>query len=99
MRLMLAALLVALSLRTATAQPADCPTEPASRPMMPLALDLQGRPGVPSGTTGQALIGVPLTPPGMACREVPRPPSDVLRGEPGDLLRGPGTPHVTVEVE
>ncbi len=99
MHLTLAALLVALSLRTASAQPADCPTEPASGPTMPLALDLQGMPGVPSGTTGQALITVPMAPPGIACSEVPRPPSDVLRGEPGDLLRGPGTPHVTVEME
>jgi hypothetical protein len=62
-----------------------------------LALDLAGRNGVPSRTTGQAYITVPLTPPGMACHDAHAPPSDVLRGEPGDLLRGPGTPHVQVE--
>jgi hypothetical protein len=66
---------------------------------MPLALDLPRLPGAPSGVTGQMLLNVPLTAPGIACREVMRPPSDVLRGEPGELLRGPGTPHVTVEVQ
>jgi hypothetical protein len=54
---------------------------------------------VPSGTTGQAYVNVPLAPPGIACRDAPARPSDVLHGEPGDLLRGPGTPHVTVEVQ
>jgi hypothetical protein len=99
MRLSLAVLLTALSIRAAAAQPADCPTEATSGPMMPLALDLRGQPGVPSGTTGQGLVTVPMTPPGMACREVPHPSPDVLRGEPGDLLRGPGTPHVTIDIE
>ena len=84
---------------SATAQPADCPTEPTSGPLLPLALDLAGRTGVPAGTTGQALVTMPLTPPGIACRDPQSPPADVLRGEPGDLLRGPGTPHVTVEVK
>jgi hypothetical protein len=84
-------LLVAMS-------PADCPTEPASGPMLPLALDLAGRSGVPAGTTGQAYVAVPMAPPGMACHDALPPPADVLRGEPGDLLHGPRTPHVDVEV-
>ncbi|HME19807.1 MAG TPA: hypothetical protein VKI44_00315 [Acetobacteraceae bacterium] len=99
MRLVLVALLLVVVSRGAAAQPADCPTEPSAGPMLPLALDLAGRTGVPSGTTGQAYVAVPLTPPGIACRDAPPPPRDVLRGEPGDLLRGPGTPHVKVEVQ
>jgi hypothetical protein len=96
MRFLVAALLFGLPL-AAGAQPADCPTEPSSGPVMPLALDLAGRTNVPAGTTGQALIGVPMTSPGMACHDAAPPPTDVLRGEPGDLLLGPGTPHVSVE--
>jgi hypothetical protein len=98
MRLVLAVLLSWLALCGAAAQPADCPIEPSSGPTLPLALDLAGRTGVPSNTTGQALVTVPLMPPGVAWRDAPRPPVDVLHGEPGDPLRGPGTPHVTVEV-
>lgn len=99
MRILVPVLLLTLSPFSAAAQPADCPTEPSSGPMLPFALDLAGRSNVPSGTTGTALLAVPLTPPGIACRDSPKPPSDVLHGEPGDLLRGPGTPHVTVEVQ
>jgi hypothetical protein len=99
MRLVFAALLLAVGLRGAAAQPADCPVEPSSGPTLPLALDLAGRSGVPSGTTGQAYVSVPLTPPGIACHDAPARPTDALHGEPGDLLRGPGTPHVTVEVQ
>lgn len=74
--------------------------------MLPLALDLGGRPGVPAGTTGQAYIAVPLGTPGYACHSDAPPPDDLLRGEPGDvlhgrpspdLLRGPGRPRVRVE--
>ena len=99
MRFALAILLLVSTSCGAAAQPADCPTapEPSSGPTLPLALDLAGRTGVPSGTTGQVYVTVPLTPPGMACHDAHPPPSDVLRGEPGDLLRGPGTPHVQVE--
>jgi hypothetical protein len=73
--------------------------------MLPLSLDLAGRPGVPAGTTGQAYVVVPTVPPGVACRDAPPPPPvDILRGEPGstfgppshDLLHGP-TPRVWVE--
>jgi hypothetical protein len=99
MRRVLAGLLLTVGLSGAAAQPADCPSEPSSGSTLPLALDLAGRRGVPAGTTGQVYVGVPLTPPGIACHDAPPPPSDVLHGEPGDLLRGPGTPHVTVEVQ
>jgi hypothetical protein len=99
MRLVLVALLLVVVLRGAAAQPADCPTEPSAGSMLPLALDLARRTGVPSGTTGQAYVAVPLTPPEIACRDAPTRPADVLNGEPGDLLRGPGTPHVKVEVQ
>jgi hypothetical protein len=99
MRLVLAGLLLTGGLSGAAAQPADCPSEPSSGGTLSLSLDLAGRSGVPSGTTGPAYIGVPLAAPGIACRDAPARPSDVLNGEPGDLLRGPGTPHVKVEVQ
>jgi hypothetical protein len=90
----------------AVAQPADCASEPTSGPMLPLSLDLGGRPGVPRGVTGQTYVDVPMGPPGLACSGEPRaPPRDILLGEPGnllgppspDLLRGPGTPRVWVD--
>jgi hypothetical protein len=99
MRLVLSGWLLAIGLNGVAAQPADCPSEPSSGQTLSLSLDLAGRSGVPSGTTGQAYVGVPLAAPGIACRDAPPLPSDVLHGEPGDPLRGPGTPHVTVEVQ
>jgi hypothetical protein len=98
-------LLLMLASHGVGAQPADCPGEPAAGPMLPLSLDLHGRPGVPRGVTGQAYVDVPMGTPGIACGGAPPPPRDVLRGEPGnllgppstDLLRGPGTPRVLVE--
>jgi len=86
-----------LSIGVAAAQPADCTAPEPAGPTLSLSLDLAGRNGVPSGTTGQAYADVPLAPPALACDDVPRPPADVLRGEPGDLLRGPGAPHVEVQ--
>ena len=95
-----------VALREVAAQPADCPAEPSAGPMLPLSLDLGGRPGVPLGVTGQAYVGVPMGGPGVTCGGAPGPPPhDILRGEPGnvlgptspDLLRGPGTPRVWVE--
>ena len=93
--------MLTIGLNGAAAQPADCPSEPPSGQALPLVLDLAGRGGVPAGTTGQAYIDIPLAPPGIACRDAAAgaPPSDVLHGEPGDLLRGPGMPHVKVEVQ
>jgi hypothetical protein len=70
---------------------ADCSAaEPSSGAMLPLSLNLPGN-------RGQAYVAVPMTAPGMACEDRPPPPTDVLRGEPGDLLRGPGRPTVRVE--
>jgi hypothetical protein len=91
--------------RGGAAQTADCRVESPPGPTLPLSLDLAGRPGVPAGTTGQVYVGVPMNPPGVACRDERPPPSDILRGEPGntlgpptrDLLRGPGTPRVWIE--
>jgi hypothetical protein len=92
----------------AVARGPDCPTDPSTEPSagstMALSLDLSGRPGVPPGTSGQAYVAVPMQPPGIACRDAKPPPSDTLRGEPGDtlgppsrnLLR-PGIPTVRVE--
>jgi hypothetical protein len=107
MWLLLVGLLLGAAGHAVAAQPADCPTASPTGQALPLALDLAGRPGVPNGVTGQSFVAVPLSPPGMACADdAARPPHDVLRGEPGDvlggppspdLLRGPGTPHVWVE--
>ncbi|HET7883144.1 MAG TPA: hypothetical protein VFL55_19825 [Acetobacteraceae bacterium] len=96
MRCILAVLFLSWSLG-AIAQPADCPQEPTTAPVLPLGLDLADRPGVPPGTTGKAYVGVPMGPPGIACATAPPPVTDVLRGGPGDLLRGPGRPHVIIE--
>jgi hypothetical protein len=81
----------------ASAQPADCPTEPtAPGDTMPLLLDLHGMPGVPRGLGGYVGANIPMAPPGMACTDQGSdngdagPPSDVLAGPPGDVLRGEG---------
>ncbi len=73
------------------AQPADCPPVPSTGPVVPLAIDIAGRPGVPKGVSGQAYVNVPMGPPaGTACHhDALEPPRDVLRGEPGDVLGGP----------
>ena len=75
----------------ADAQPADCTPAPVMGPVVPMGIDIAGRPGVPKGTSGQAYVGVPMgAPAGNACADTPPPPKDVLRGEPSvDLLRGP----------
>ena len=85
------ALVILLLLAAASpAQPADCPAPAPNGPVLPLELDLAGRPGVPKGVTGQAFVAVPLTAQGNACRDTAPPPRDVLRGAPSaDLLRGP----------
>ncbi len=64
---------------------ADCPTAPNSGASLPVAIDLGGRPGVPSGVKGKAYLDLPIEP-NVSCPDAPPPPSDVLRGEPGDLL-------------
>jgi hypothetical protein len=80
------------------AQPADCPSDPSASPggILPLALDIGGRPGVPRGATGQAYIGVPIAPSGgMACTNpAPPGPADILHGEPGNVLSGPPSPDL-----
>ncbi len=108
MRASLISVLLLLAAGRAAAQPADCPQPPGDGSSLPLSLDLAGRPGVPSGVTGQAYINVPIGAPGdYACDDDPPPPRDILHGPPGDvlrgppsadLLRGPGAPHVEVEV-
>ncbi len=83
--------LLLLLAHPAAAQPADCPPAPSTGPVVPLAIDIAGRPGVPKGASGQAYIDVPMgAPAGTACHEdPPKPPRDVLRGEPADVLAGP----------
>ena len=72
------------------AQPADCTATMPNGPLLPLQLDLAGRPGVPRDVTGQAFVALPMMPQGNACRDAPPPPRDVLRGPPSDdLLKGP----------
>jgi|HubBroStandDraft_2_1064218.scaffolds.fasta_scaffold410897_2 hypothetical protein len=73
------------------AQPADCPATPSTGPVMPLAIDLTGRPGVPAGIGGQAYLNLPVgAPAGNDCHAAAPPPRDVLAGPPAsDLLRGP----------
>jgi hypothetical protein len=103
--------LLLLLARPAAAQPANCapagapgsaaPVSAAPLPVLPLAIDIAGRPGVPKGVSGQAYINLPMGAPTVtACRDdPPPPPRDILRGRPSpDLLRGPGRPHVEVEM-
>jgi hypothetical protein len=108
MRSWLVSVLLMLVSAAAVAQPADCPRAAPEGPGLSLSLDLAGRPGVPSGLTGQAYLQVPVdSAGGYACDDAPPPPRDILRGAPGDvlrgppsrdLLRGPGAPRVEVEV-
>ena len=98
------AVVLGLAVAGAAAQPADCPTLPPSGPMQPVVIDQGGRPGGQgkgadghgersggrgerSEGTGQIIIGVPAQAPRTDCGE-PSLPADVLRGAPGDLLRG-----------
>jgi hypothetical protein len=105
----LAVALLVLFAHPAAAQPADCTPAPPTGPVMPLAIDLAGHPGVPKATSGQAYINVPMgASADTACHDdPPKPPQDVLRGEPGDvlggppssdLLRGPGDPPAATGV-
>ena len=75
--------------------------------MLPLAIDLARRPGVPRGVSGQVYVGVPIAPNGsLECGPAQPGPRDILHGPPGDvlhgppagnLLRGPGAPVVRME--
>ena len=105
----LAVVLFLLLARPVMAQPADCATAPPTGPVASLAIDLAGRHGVPKGVGGQATINVPMgASADTACHDdPPKPPQDVLRGEPGDvlggppssdLLRGPGDPPAATGV-
>lgn len=91
MRLLLAAVLVMTPLWLVRAQPADCFTQQPAEPALPLSLDLPGK-------NGQVYLAVPTTPPGIACGNSDPAPSDILHGELGDALRGPGTPRVEIEL-
>ena len=72
----------------ATVQPANCAPDPRAPIAVPMELNLGGRPGVPPGVSGQIYVAVPLTSGGMTCTDQRPPPRDILRGEPGDVLRG-----------
>jgi len=86
---LIVALLLVLLACPAMAQPADCVTPQPAGPVVPMAIDLAGRPGVPTGVHGLAAINVPMgAPAGNACHDEAPLPRDVLRGEPGDLLNG-----------
>ncbi len=108
-------LLAMLVSAQAEAQPADCArltqappgASEIPSPVLPLAVDLARRPGVPRGMSGQVYLGVPIeTNSSLECGPAlpgPRdilhgPPGDVLHGPPaGNLLRGPGAPVVRME--
>jgi hypothetical protein len=64
------------------AAPADCPVEQSSDASLPMAIDLGNR---RSGQGSQVFVDIPIMPK-EACVDAPRPPSDVLHGEPDDLL-------------
>jgi hypothetical protein len=86
---LIVALLVLLAC-PAMAQPADCVTPQPAGPVVPMSIEIAGRPGVPAGVQGRARIDVPIgAPAGNACHDEKPLPRDVLRGDPGDLLAGP----------
>jgi hypothetical protein len=91
MRGLLAFVALVLVASGAMAQPADCAARPAPGPAAHVSIDLAGRPGVPKGVNGKALVEAPMQAPQTDCGE-PSAPSDVLGGEPGDLLRGTPRP-------
>jgi hypothetical protein len=91
MRGLLAFAVLELAASGVIAQPADCPARPVPGPASHFAIDLAGRPGLPAGVTGKAFVAVPMQGPHADCGE-PSAPSDVLGGEPGDLLRGTPQP-------
>jgi hypothetical protein len=65
---------------------ADCPTVSESGASMSFSIDLAGRPGVPAGVGGETYLDLPIAP-RIACPDTEaKPPRDILRGEPGDLL-------------
>ena len=82
----------------AVAQPADCApliqappgASESPGPVLPLAIDLARRPGVPRGMSGQVYVGVPIAPNGsLECGPAQPGPRDILHGPPGDALYGP----------
>jgi hypothetical protein len=79
--------LVVLASIWLAAAPADCPAVPENNASMPFAIDLAGRPGVPKGVSGQAYLDLPIAPTVACAGPETKPPSDVLRGEPGNLLK------------
>ncbi|MGE0226711.1 MAG: hypothetical protein AB7F35_27710 [Acetobacteraceae bacterium] len=85
------ALVLVLTCSAAAAQPADCPIEAAPQGVLPLAIDLGGRPGVPRGLTGQAYVDLPVgNQSALECTQpAPPGPRDILHGPPGDVLHGP----------
>src|SRR5690349_14107984 len=88
MRLVVPLLFAIAPAFTATAQPADCPAQPAANQSLPLWLSLNNLPGVPRGIAGYMPVEVPAPPPGGTVCITSRPslPRDILRGAPEDLL-------------
>lgn len=71
--------------------------QPQPGGVLPLSLNLAGRPGVPQGTDGSVYVGVPVSPQDGCVSEPPPPVHDILGGDgPKDLLRGP-MPRVVLE--
>jgi hypothetical protein len=87
-------ILLLLPIAPALAQGVACPTRQPGDPGLPLYLNLQGLKGVPSGVSGQVAVNVPSAPPPDCAPPAPRPPTDVLHGDPGDVLHGEGPADV-----
>ena len=87
MRVQLGLPLFLILVAHANAQPADCASAPPVD-VVPLALNLNGLPGVPSNFGGQAYVNIPMTAGGMTCTDQRPPPRDILRGKPADVLHG-----------
>ena len=69
------------------AAPADCAAVPENSASLPFEIDLGGKRAVPGGVNGKVFLDMPVSP-RIACPDDnSKPPADVLRGEPGDLLK------------
>lgn len=84
------AVLSLLLLAAAAAPPAGCLPDAANGQVMPIPLDLAGRPNIPSGLTGQTFAVLPDTLGNNGCHSPL--PSDAqpstLRNDSGDVLHG-----------
>jgi hypothetical protein len=85
-----------LFLAAAAAPPADCGSAGDPGPILPLPLDLAGRPDMAAGLAGRGFAPLPGAGSSAGCREtLPTPvQSGTLRSESNDVLHGLPAPDI-----